>query len=133
VLRVALSGGPGRRLTEAFAVSLGLFGNPPRAGGFFTAFPPIAPIFLTVLALLRVAALATRVFLRFALFVPLVFFLVAICRLPIRAMPANLARHRFGLHGLPFKEAVYWQCAPPLTISFPDAQVRHNSLVRSIH
>ena len=57
---------------------LAFLGDARRAGAFFARF------FLTVLVFLRVAALVTVVFLRFALVLPLPFFLIAIYSLPIR-------------------------------------------------
>jgi hypothetical protein len=58
-------------LPAAFAVGLELLGDARRTGAFFAGF------FLTVLVFLRAAALVTRGFLRFALVLPLAFFLVA--------------------------------------------------------
>ena len=62
-------------LTAAFAVGLAFFGDTCRRGAFFAAFFLIVLVFLIVVVFLRVAALVTGVFLRFAL--PLAFFLVA--------------------------------------------------------
>ena len=64
----------GTGLTAAFAVGLAFLGDARRRGAFFADFFLIVLVFLTVLDCLRVAALVTGVFLRFAL----PFFLVAI-------------------------------------------------------
>jgi hypothetical protein len=65
-------------LPAAFAVGLELLGDARRTGAFF------AGCFLTVLVFLRGAVLVARGFLRFALALPLAFFLVAIYSLPVR-------------------------------------------------
>ena len=61
------AGGPsGVGLTAAFAVGPAFLGDARRRGAFFADFFLIVLVFLTVLAFLRVAALVTGVFLRFA-------------------------------------------------------------------
>jgi hypothetical protein len=59
-------------LTAAFALGLALLGDARPTGTFFAGF------FLAVAVFLRAVALATGVFLRFALVLPLPFFLVGI-------------------------------------------------------
>jgi uncharacterized membrane protein len=86
------------------------------------AFFPTVPIFLTVLVLLRVAALAMRVFLRFASLVPLVFFFVAIAASQLERC-SQISQGTNWPFMPSFKEAVYWQDAPPLTISLPGASL----------
>src|SRR2546428_644379 len=66
----------GVRLTAACAVGLAFLGDARRTGAFFAGFFLLVPGFPAVAVFLRLAALATGVFLRFAL--PLAFFLVAI-------------------------------------------------------
>jgi hypothetical protein len=63
-------------LTAASAVGLAFLGDARRISAFFAGF------FLTVVVFLRVVALVIGVFLRFALVLPLAFFLVAIYSLP---------------------------------------------------
>jgi hypothetical protein len=77
---VAATGCAGRLagvgLTATFAVVLAFLGDARRTSAFFAGF------FLTVVVFLRVVALVIGVFLRFALVLPLAFFLVAIYSLP---------------------------------------------------
>jgi hypothetical protein len=54
-------------LTAAFAIGLAFLGDTRRRGAFFADFFLIVLGFLTVVVFLRVAALVTGVFLRFAL------------------------------------------------------------------
>jgi len=63
-------------LIAAFAAGLTFFGDVRRAGAFFAGF------FLTFLVFQRVVASVGKIFLRFALVLPLAFFLVAIYSLP---------------------------------------------------
>jgi hypothetical protein len=65
----------GVELTATFALGLAFSGDTRGKGAFFAGFFLIVLVFLAVVVFLRLAALATGVFLRFAL--PLAFFLVA--------------------------------------------------------
>jgi len=73
VAAAAFAGGlAGLGLTAAFAVDVAFLGDERRISAFFAGF------FLAVAVFLRVVALATRDFWRFALVLPLAFFLVGI-------------------------------------------------------
>jgi hypothetical protein len=63
----------GLNLVAAFAVGLVFLGAVRAAGAFFVGFCRALPVFPTVLAFVRVAALAARGFLRFAFAVRLAF------------------------------------------------------------
>ena len=66
----------GLGLAAALAVGMAFLGDARRTSVFFAGF------FLAVAVFLRVVALVTGVFLRFALVLPLAFFLVGIYSLP---------------------------------------------------
>ena len=89
-------------LTAAFAVGLAFLGDARRTGAFFAGF------FLAVLVFLRVAALVTGVLLRFALVLPLAFFLVAIYNLPIRVTLTGSCA-AFRMIALTGPELAHWR------------------------